>query len=275
MSLDLLSKTQRDAIVKRFVKDLESFSVVDSRTNTLHPVICAVCDSIPDSAQWHCFVDMNNAIHMFRNCLLRKRDILNEYPASLIMQYTANHPALDDFVLSPMTYVNENDEVLVCNSCYKDLQRKSARSRTKAAMPEDAISNNRLVGDAPPVIERLSQAELSIIGMARIYCQSWVFFAGCHQHIKGWHTFYKNRTSETVGNLMQLKDAGMRGSVLVVLCGPFTSSQKAMTLEATNVNPPDVVNALRWLTHNNFKYSKMTIPHVDDIPVPHVIYEDL
>ena len=102
-----------------------------------------------------------------------------------------------------------------------------------------------------------------------------MFFGGCHQHIKGWHTFYKNRPSENARNLMQLNDSGMHGSVLVVLCSPFTSTQKAMTLEACNVNPLDVANALHWLIDNNIQYKNETVPHVDEIPVPHIIYEDL
>jgi len=86
-------------------------------------------------------------------------------------------------------------------------------------------------------LSSLNDAELSLISCARIYCQSWMFFGGCHQHIKGWHTFFKNRPSDNVGNLMQLTNAGTKGLILVVLCGPFTTTQKALTLKKQPLIP--------------------------------------
>ena len=285
MTFELLNAEEHFALSDRFIKDLESFSVFDTKTGTLQPVICSVCDSVPDCAQWYVFVGMKQAKMWFRRCHLQKGDIVDEYPNMdssshdmnpLITQYTTKYRELDEFVLSPMTFVNEKNEVLLCKSCKDELERISKRkSGSRLCMPEYAISNNRLVGDAPNCIKKLSEVALSLISIARIYCQSWVFFCGCHQHIKGWHTFYKNRVTENIGNLMQIRDAGMRGSVLVVLCGPFTKTQKALTLDACSVNPLDVVNALRWLIANNFQYRNERIPHVDEIPMPHVIYENL
>ena len=272
-------------IARELTRDLESFSVVDDKSDRLYPVVCAVCDSIPDCAQWHTFVAIKQAQKWFDKCCLLKKDIADEYCESnefahdknpLIAQYTTRYRGLNDFVLSPMTFVNEQDKILVCNECKHSLEQNSKKAgRSFSFMPEHAIGNNRLIGNAPECITKLSKVSLSLISIARIYCQSWVFFGGCHQHIKGWHTFYKNRPSENAGNLMQIRDSGMRGNILVVLCGPFTSTQKAMTLEACSVNPQDIVNALRWLIDNNVQYKNETIPHVDEIPVPHVIYENL
>jgi predicted phage-related endonuclease len=41
------------------------------------------------------------------------------------------------------------------------------------------------------VLSNLNQVELSLITKTVIQCQSWIFFAGSHQSIKGWHTFFK------------------------------------------------------------------------------------
>jgi hypothetical protein len=69
--------------------------------------------------------------------------------------------------------------------------------------------------------------ELSLITQ----CQSWICFAGCHQQIKGWHTFFKGRPTDNVGNIMLLTECGWKGTILVVMCGPFTSKQNRIKRE--------------------------------------------
>jgi len=39
------------------------------------------------------------------------------YPVSLLSQYPVNHKDLKSFLLSPETYVNAQNEVLVCKQC--------------------------------------------------------------------------------------------------------------------------------------------------------------
>ena len=273
MELIWASKEEQEKITEQFVKSLESFSVLDQTTNTLQPVICSVCDSMPHYDHWHCFVDIKKASRLFERCKLSKSEIADEYPDDLIQQYTAKHASLSSFVLSPRTFVNDNEEVLICKSCIGELEIKYKCSNP--SQPQEAIANNYLIGDAPIVLTDLSEVELSLISVARVYCQSWTFFAGCHQHIKGWHTFYKNRACKTVGNLMQLEDAGMQGSILVVLCGPFTSTQKAKTYEKTKVDKEKVVKAYAWLVNHNIHYDGMTIPNVNDIPQPKYLFENL
>ena len=120
--------------------------------------------------------------------------------------------------------------------------------------PKQAIANGFLIGNAPDELSCLNEVELSLISRVRIHCQSWIFFGGCHQHIKGWHTFFRNRNSENVGNLINLVDNGMTGMILVVLCGPFTSTQTALAMQKTAVDPEKVVNAWHWLKHHNFRF---------------------
>ena len=259
--------------MEKFVKSLESFSVHDKRINTLEPVICSVCDSMPRCDHWFSFVDVKKASGLFKRCKLSKSEIADEYRHEVIEQYTAQHAALKSFVLSPCTFVNEKEEVLICKPCLEELE--VIYKRKNPTMPEEAIANNYLIGDAPTILTDLSEVELSLISIARVYCQSWTFFAGCHQHIKGWHTFYKNRPCETVGNLMQLGDAGMQGSILVVLCGPFTSTQKAKTYKKTKVDKEKVAKAYHWLINHNFHYDGLTVPNVNDIPQPKYFFEDL
>jgi hypothetical protein len=92
--------------------------------------------------------------------------------------------------------------------------------------------------------------------------------------IKGWHTFFKNRSTDNVGNLTMLTESGLKGLILVVLCGPFTSTQKALILKQIHIDPRKVVVAWMWLKANNFRYKDDVIPHVDDIPLPQIIEEN-
>jgi hypothetical protein len=71
---------------------------------------------------------------------------------------------------------------------------------------------------------------------------------------------------------MQLVDGGMQGIILVVLCGPFTSTQNALVRQKTAVNPQKVIAAWCWLKENNFRYREAEIPNIDDIPTP--IYQE-
>ena len=73
---------------------------------------------------------------------------------------------------------------------------------------------------------------------------------------------------------MQLTDAGTKGLILVVLCGPFTTTQKALTLKKTAVDPEKVVKAWHWLKANNFRYIEDRIPNINDIPLPYIVQEN-
>ena len=138
----------------------------------------------------------------------------------------------------------------------------------------DAIANGHLTGDAPKELTCLNEVELSLVSRVRICSQSWIFCAGCHQQIKGWHTFCRNRHEANVGNLQQLQLSRLKGSILVVLCGPFTSTQKALTLKQVSVRPAKVIEAFQWLSNHNIYYTQDDIPAAEDIPVPFIIEEN-
>ena len=176
VAFELPGPREEQRIERHFVRDLESFSVLDRGLNRLHPVVCTVCNSIPNFVQWHTFIKMKQAKEWFRKCSLLKVDIADEYPKMnglsnfqnpLIAQYTTRYRELDDFILSPMTFVNDCGEILVCKECKGELEQISnRRQRTPLCMPQCAISNNRLVGDAPDCIMKLSKVSLSLISIA-------------------------------------------------------------------------------------------------------------
>jgi len=271
--LRIPTDAEKDILTKAFIEDLESFTVQDDTTGFLRPAICSVCDSIPSEPKWSCFVSAIEMKQLLSKCNMEAFSMSALYPACLLSQYSVNHRDLKSFVLSPETYVNAQNEVLVCKQCLSELRHNSEK-RSHRFPPKAAITNGYVIGEPPTELSSLNDVELSLISRARIYCQSWMFFGGCHQHIKGWHTFFKNRPSDNVGNLMQLTDAGTKGLILVVLCGPFTTTQKALTLKKTAVDPEKVVKAWHWLKANNFRYIEDRIPNINDIPLPYIVQEN-
>ncbi len=260
------------AIVKRFVQDLESYTVYDRATKTLRAAICCVCDSIPLKANGSLLICTSDAVRLFSKAELNHDDLPIEYPTLLKNQYKlTEYPGLTPFVLSPATYVNDQDEILMCQICHDALTEnyEKANKRMKRCNPAQSIANGYLIGNAPFQLSTLNDVELALLSRVRVYCQSWIFFAGCHKQIQGWHTLFKNRPMENVANLMRIEDSGMTGLVLVALCGPFTDTQKALTMAKTKVRPALVIAAWKWLKKNNFRYSQDVIPNIGDLPLPH------
>jgi hypothetical protein len=139
--------------------------------------------------------------------------------------------------------------------------------------PPKAIASGRLTGDAPDVLKRLTRTELDLVAAGRIDCQSYVFFGGCHQQIRGWHTIFKNRPTENVSSLELLAGSGLKGTIVVVLCGPFTTTQRALVMQQCQVRPAYVIEAFKWLKENNYLYKDFTIPNINDIPTP-IIHDE-
>jgi hypothetical protein len=79
-----------------------------------------------------------------------------------------------------------------------------------------------MIEDAPDVLSNLNVVELSLIMKTVTQCQSWICFAGSHQTIKGWHTFFMEWPGKNIGNLTLMTERGWKGQILVVMCGPFT-----------------------------------------------------
>ena len=232
-------------ICKLFLSDLESFTIKDDVTNTLKPVICSICDLMPMEPQWSTFVDLDEFKKLCRDCKLQKTDSLKAYGKDVRNQYTARDGGLKDFILSPETHVNAKDEVLVCKECLSELRKNSKKNKDRRRPPTESIIRGYMIGDAPDVLSNLTPLELSLITKTVTQCQSWIFFAGSHQSIKGWHTFFKGRPGENVGNLTLMTESGWKGQILVVMCGPFTTEQSLLTRAKASVDPHKVIAA--WL----------------------------
>ena len=273
--LEVPTREKKDELIRAFLKDEESYTVFDDSSGRFLPVICCVCDSIPTKPDWSTTIHVIKLKKLLEQCKLNQSELTNYYPPKLLDQYTARHDSLKRFVLSPETYVNIHDEALICKDCLAQLRSISKKKSVRRHPPKQAIANGYVIGRAPSELIKLNEVEISLISQARIYCQSWIFFGGCHQHIKGWHTFFKNRPAGNVGNVVMLSESGLKGVILVVLCGPFTTTQKALVYKAVAINPEKVVKAWCWLKANNYRYKDCVIPDLDSIPVPKIVEEDM
>jgi hypothetical protein len=278
--MNILSEIEENKIAEAFTKGVESFTYNNEKTGTIQSVCCAVCDGIPTDEHWWSWIEISFFKKLCLHSNMAKAELsAGGYPQELLMQYTASDPILADYVLSPCSIIDASDtldtQIIACNNCIGHMKCQLDKQKLRARPPAEAIANGFLIGEPPVELTELTEIERSIVADIRIYCQSWAFFAGAHQHIKGWHTFYSNRPEHAVANLEQLKLGGLKGQIMVVLCGRFTTTQRALTMKKTLVNAERVIKAFEWLKKNNFVYKDIVIPDLEDIPLPVVIDETM
>jgi len=280
-SLDLLkvpTSADRQRIVNEFNDDLQSYHVKVKRTPQgpveLCGVTCAVCDGIPTEPHWAEWVEISKFAETCETANLHKSRVANMHKECLLNQHTAPCQQLRDCILSPASIIDCNSSsILVCKGCMADMNKTMKHSIKDRKPPAQAIANGFIIGEAPDELKNLNEVELALVNRVRIHAHIWIYFAGCHQQIKGWHTFYKNRHNANVGSISQLQDSGVRGNMMVVLCGPFTSTQLALTKKAVAVDPNKVVAAYKWLVENNIHYKNDTIPDPEELPEVQLIDE--
>ena len=129
----------------------------------------------------------------------------------------------------------------------------------------------------------LNEVELAMIAPARTNKHIFSFTAGSHKSIRGWHSLYYNDLDAVNGVVNWCNEATTRRhqqgesndslggeenaekklyipTIAVVLCGPFTSSQRAKVREKTEVRWEKMQNALLWLKANNPLYAEYDLP---------------
>lgn len=276
--IELPSPKQQEALVNAFSSDLQSYTYVDLVSKQIVPVICSVCDSIATTPHWFSMVSVKHFAKLCEAGALHKSRVKDIYSNEIISCYTVDDIRLEKYILSPKSIIDkEQDTIMVCKSCKVDLQCSydSNTRKNRRKPPIAAIANGYLIGEPPEELTCLNEIELSLVSKVRIYAQSWVLYAGCHQQIRGWHTFLKNRNTSNVAQLQNLQMSSMKGNIMVVLCGPFTTDQKAIAMKRTQVNPKKVIAAFRWLKNNNYFYENDVLPTENDIPVPIVLENNL
>jgi hypothetical protein len=275
--MDLRSPTihEEKEMLSAFCKDLDSnmFRAVDY----VQSLACSTCDTMSRLENPVIFIDVVQLATFCKNSQMTKQAVEDIYPEILISQYTVPHvKELESFVLSPASVVDKrNDSISICKRCYDHFIFQKGIRKNRRTPPIGAIIAGFMIGEAPEELQDLNDIELALCSSTQTNCQTWIYFAGCHQHIQGWHTFYENRPAENIGMVSNLAEAGMKGQLLVVLCGPFTKTQIALTRKRTLVNSQKVLKAFHWLKNNNIHYSNLEIPQAEDLPVPVVIDDNM
>ena len=268
----------KNKILNDFNNEMKSYVYCNKNTEELEPIFCASCDCIQTYDNKIITIQIDDFANLCDKCNMEAKRLEPYYPPRLLHSYCLQKDErLKKFVLSPNTLIDDsNDTTRICNNCYSIL-KKEAQKRQKARrkIPPNAIANFHLIGEAPEELKCLNDVELSLVSLVRVYCQSWVFFAGCHQHIKGWQTFYPNRPESNVRDIELLSISGMKGKIVVTLVGPFTKQQEALVRKRTSITAENVINAYKWLKKNNHYYYDIDIPKRSDIFKPIIIHENM
>ena len=177
-----------------------------------------------------------------------------------------------------------------CDECFTGINRMTRKNNATTLPPKYAICNGLMIGRAPKPLTDLNQVETALISLSRTEKHIFSFSGGSHKSIRGWHTLYQNdvsymnrvmnyfdetqsdssnadmsiedsdgssssmsydsnseiNTSSDAGNIEEKKPY-----IAVILTGPFTRQQVAMTRKKTNVRPRKIKKALLWLKKNN------------------------
>ena len=109
---------------------------------------------------------------------MHKSTISDIDPSKLLSNYKIDDERFRDFILSPLTYINDKDEVLICKNCYSKLcERSKVRNTTRDTLPpKESIINGYVIGNPPLELSELSDVELTLTSRVQIFCQTWVFF---------------------------------------------------------------------------------------------------
>ncbi len=133
--LQIPSDEETNTVVKAFVMDLKSFTVMDKESKMMQSVICCVCDSTPTKAQWSTFLPIEIFIKLCSLGKLLKVDSLKSYSQDLQDHHAAKDARLNNFILSPQTYVSPSDKVLLCRQCLSELQSNSTKKINQRRTP--------------------------------------------------------------------------------------------------------------------------------------------
>ena len=232
--------------------------------------VCLVCDKflVPSDTKqmkWKTFQDY---LQFFAT------DATDALPTELREHYKCTDPHsatrtdhLKDCLLSPRSHFlyaksdrkKENPKVLLCVTCAAAL-KPSRKDDFK--LPQFAIANGMAIGVAPQVLSRLNEIEIALLSQARFRGHLFTYWGGCHRSIKGWHSFYDVDVGHTAAVLRDVKRLTESDNIAIILCGPFTSEQRARVMRKVRINIPWVLEAFKWLQNHNRLYANMPTPEI-------------
>ena len=253
-------------------------------TETYEKKICAICDTFITVDNCESTISAVNLAKYCERTQGKVTDALQFFPELLVRDYANQHSTLSKYVLSPALRIVrlpnvEGEQVIVCSKCHfaytKDMASYGGEMTRKAIPPPPrAIWNGNMVGETPQELLDLNVAEIALVSPNRILCHGMVVYADQHRGVYGWHALYENNVGANIGNINQLIDAGLKGEIVCVLCGPFTRAQKAVVRDQTNVRYEKLVAAFNWLKLHNHFFNDLVIPAPGEIKSPVLLYNN-
>lgn len=203
--------------------------------------------------------------------------------------------------------VKTRKELGCCKQCKGEINNMKRKDRQATNPPKFAIVNGLMLGDPPKVLTDLNEVEVALISLARTEKHIFSYHGGHHKSIRGWHTLYANSVSysnrvlnyfeeqqnaidevednnfvdiidhEALDDETESESVDTESSqpisgvqhIAVILSGPFTPYQYAMTRKKTDVDVRNVKKALIWLKKHNILYRDVNVDK--DIITPQVI----
>jgi PIF1-like helicase/Helitron helicase-like domain at N-terminus len=236
----------------------------DTVKDTIHGRVCIICDKFMVRSK-QCTINLTSFLKHAKHL---QGD--NTIPEDLRKQYCfqvsgdkTTTKSLSKCLLSPRSKLiipaekRGRKKIMCCQECKSGMQ---AEKLGAGVLPRFAIANNMAIGTSPPCLQRLNDVELALLSQARFRAHLFSYWGGSHKSIKGWHCFYEvdpNHTAAVLQHVGQFTDSN---NIAVVLCGPFTTSQKERVLQKVQVNVEWVLEAFQWLKANNRLYKDTVMP---------------
>ena len=290
-NLDVPSRQVIQMLVAESTKAMKDRLFYDQEEKKYSTRVCAMCDCMATVDNPMVGMGLDHFVRICHKSGASKDAVLLRYPATavvqgekcnrlkasaMVMSYTANHASLAPFVLSPSTRVyrdkEEQEIVEVCSRCKEDCPSVNTPINVMKS-PKRSLWNGNCIGAAPKALLDLNMAELAMVSPNRIDLQAAVFYADGHRGVYGWHAMYENKVRDNLETLEQLVDAGLNGKIVVVLCGPFDSTQRALVQREYTVEPDKVKAAFKWLHEWNHYFSDYRLPDGFQFRQP-IIIED-
>jgi hypothetical protein len=258
---------EKRKIIGAVASELKDLVHQDNR-GQFHKRVCVICDRLTglDNKKKISKSSLLNAIHKVP---LKANPTLG-YPMELIQQYSVKDSTcitnnVRDALVSPRS-LRQAGQYDICSECHESICNNNTPK-----MPKFAIANGYAIGTAPRELTELNEYELALVSKVRVMANIFVFYGGCHQAIRGWHTFFEASVGQSIGVLQQTEAWNLRNGMFVILCGPFTSGQKAAVLRRMILRRDKVIKAYKWLRVNNKQYENEHIPNPEELPEPCII----
>jgi len=231
------------------------------------PYVCSICDEFilhSKDVNWFS-IDL---LKQKRNLLAwekvlrtseRKEELENAFQLNDNDNQLSDSAFLKGMALSPRgCFGRKNNHhrsklgISCCNRCKCCLE--------KDYTPFYAIVNRNYVGNAPPVLQDLSEFELSLITPVRGHGYCHTYTGGKMKNLKGTMSFLRIEERKICKATMQLVGMGLTQHVVLLLTGKMTKGQRQKVRDkCEKMRTHKIIAAVEWLCANHRRWAKVDL----------------